>query len=93
MNLAVLAEHGIDYNKGLSRCMNDPEFYEKLLGMFLCDDSFSRGKKAYEAKNFDLMFKCVHELKGACGNASLVGLYNAVVPLVDLLRENGVTNE
>lgn len=88
MDITILEDYGIVYKKGLARCMGDAEFYEKLLSMFLNDDSFERSKKAYEEKDYHKMFQCTHELKGACGNADMKDLYQAVCPLVELLRND-----
>lgn len=86
MNCAILGEYGIDYTKGLARCMNDESFYEKLLRLFLADTSFSRASENFAEENHPALFKTLHELKGACGNADMTDLYEAVCPLVEYLR-------
>ena len=79
-------DYGIDYERGVANCVGSEEFYEKILSMFLNDTSFARAKAAYEARDYAAMFSCMHELKGVSGNAALVGLYNAAIPLVEILR-------
>lgn len=86
MDTEILKEYGIDYEKGLARCADDPEFFALLLSMFLEDDSFARGKSAYEKGDQQAFFACMHELKGVSGTASLTALYEATCPLVELLR-------
>lgn len=86
MDFNVLEQYGIDYRSGLSRCMDDAEFYEELLASFLNDKAFEHAKEAYERKDQTAMFEYAHEMKGACGNADLKELYEAVCPLVELLR-------
>lgn len=86
MDKAILQNCGIDYDKGLKTCMGDPEFFKTLLSMFLADTCFPRARVAYAARNYGDLFNCLHELKGVSGNAALTDLYNAVVPLVELLR-------
>ena len=87
MDKNLLAEHGIDYDKGVKNSMNDPEFFRMLLSMFLEDTCFPRARTAFAAKNQKELFSCMHELKGVSGNAALTGLYNTVGPLVELLRD------
>lgn len=93
MDITVLENYGVDAKKGLERCMGDLEFYEKLLSLFLNDDSFMRSKRAYEQKDYKEMFQCMHELKGASGNADLKMLYQAICPLVEILRFGNGTEE
>lgn len=86
MNLKLLNDYGIDYETGLARCLNDEEFYGDLLRMFLDDDSMPLSRAAMARGDFKELFQDMHALKGACGNASLTALYEAVCPLVELLR-------
>lgn len=92
MKFDQLEHYGIDFKKGFERCMNDEEFYVEYLSMLLEDDCYSRALEAYRVRDYDTMFKCMHELKGVCGNAELFGLYEQVCPLVELLR-NHVEND
>ena len=86
MDMALPAEYGIDYEKGLKNCMGNLAFYKRILSMFLQDHCFSRAKKALISRNYKEMFSCMHELMGVSGNAALMGLYQTTVPLVELLR-------
>lgn len=87
MDAEQLLDYGIDYDKGLRNCMDNPVFYRKILSMFLQDQCFSQAKAAYEAENRKELFSRMHELKGISGNAGLFALYDATVPLVELLRK------
>ena len=89
MNALVLKNHGIDSVSGLNRCLGDEDMYTCILGMFLEDDSYDRLKAAYLNNDLQAQFKCAHELKGACGNASLTELYETVSKLVEYLRGGG----
>ncbi len=86
MNYEILREYGIDPDAGLARCMNDAQLHERLLGLFIEDDTFERVRAAYQSGDRDGLFKCAHELKGVCGNADIPLLYEAVGELVELLR-------
>ena len=89
MDETILGAHGVDHAKGVARCMNDEDFYERLLEMFLQDDSFQRATEAYARGDAAELFRCVHELKGVSGNAAMTELYAVVCPLVELLRGGG----
>lgn len=93
MDKELLLKYKIDFEKGVSRCMDDAEFYEELLSMFLQDASFENAKLALKKKNYSRMFECVHELKGTCSNIALNGLYEVVCPLTELLRGGGMPDE
>lgn len=90
MDLLLLKNYGIDYETGLSRCLNDQALYERILEMFLNDDILKRAKAALDAGDHKALFNCMHELKGASGNAAMTKLYAAACPLVDLLRGEDV---
>ena len=87
MNYLILEKYGLDYKNGIARCLNDEQFYEEILSLFLDDDSYARANTAYENRNYEELFSCLHELKGVCGNAALSELYDAVCPLVEILRD------
>ena len=86
MDLTVLGKYGIDYKDGILRCMNDEEFFVRMLMMFPDDSSFERAGKSLLCRNYRAMFEALHELKGACGNVAMTELFDAVTPLVELLR-------
>lgn len=86
MDKGSLAKYGIDYDKGLANCMGDLGFFKVLLSMFLKDDCFPRAIEAHAAHDYKELFSCMHELKGVSGNAALMELYAAVLPLVEILR-------
>lgn len=86
MDKDLLREYGIDYEKGLGRCMGDSELYTTLLSMFSQDDCFERTRQALEQRDAKAMFDCMHELKGTSGNLALNALYELICPLVERLR-------
>lgn len=89
MDISVLNEYGINYKEGLARCMGNKALYELLLSMVLEDESFENAVRAHENADREALFRALHELKGACGNAAISGLFNAVNPLVELVRDGG----
>lgn len=89
MNRALLKEYGIDCELGIERCLGKEALYEKLLRMFLRDDTLERARAARESGDREALFLCAHELKGTSGNVSIQGLYEASSALVDYLRGGG----
>lgn len=92
MNVEMLKACGVDYSQGIERCMNDEELFESVLQCFVEDDMLERTEDAFKRKDYSEMFDCVHELKGACGNAAFTELYDASCVLVELLR-GGCTDD
>lgn len=86
MNIQLLKDSKVDVEKGVARCMNDVGLYERILKIFLRDDSFVKSEAAVESGDNKSLFESLHTLKGMSGNAELCGLYSAVCPLVELLR-------
>lgn len=86
MDLDILKACGIDWQKGVARCLNDRSLFERTLLLFLQDDCFDRGKAAFALRDYPGLYRSMHELKGACGNVEMTALHDAVCELVDLLR-------
>lgn len=93
MDSELLKDYGVDYDKGLKNCIGNEKFYKKILSMFLEDHCFLRAEDAFENWDQKELFSRMHELKGISGNAALVGLYDATLPLVELLRTGDVGRE
>lgn len=86
MNRYKLSVAGVDVNQGLKRLNNDKEFYEELLQKFCEDVHYQQLLKALEQGDAKEAFQHGHALKGMAGNLSMVRLYDALVPLVEELR-------
>lgn len=88
----ILKNSGIDYEKGLERFLGDEELYGEVLKSFLNMDVLERSERAFNEENFEELFSCIHEVKGASGNADMTELYKISCELVELLR-SGVSDE
>lgn len=87
MNLiSELKELGANTDEGLERCMNKPEFYERLLKKV--PDNFEKleVQNFLEAGDFQTATTNAHTLKGVAGNLSLTPLFTAYTEIVNLLR-------
>lgn len=81
---------GVNVGSTVSRFMGREDLYEKFLGKFVEDGSFSSLKAAMEKQDYIEMFKVAHTLKGVAGNLGLADLEEADRCLVEVLR--GVYN-
>ncbi len=86
MTLESLKEFGADINEGLARCMNNEEFYLKMITMGLADERFEALGSVLEAKDLDTAFEIAHALKGVLGNLALTPIYEPVSEMTERLR-------
>lgn len=86
LTLDTLRAYGANVDEGLNRCMNMEDFYLKIVGMLLVDDSFENLKRAMEAGDTKAAFEAAHALKGASGNVSMTPIYTPVCALSDMLK-------
>ncbi|MCR4909577.1 MAG: Hpt domain-containing protein [Lachnospiraceae bacterium] len=84
--LEKLKEFGADTEEGLARCMNNEEFYLKMVDMGIRDERFEALKEALEKNDLEGAFDMTHALKGALGNLALTPLYRHVSEMTELLR-------
>jgi HPt (histidine-containing phosphotransfer) domain-containing protein len=86
MNEKILEQYGISFQEGLDRFCGDNELYERMLHLFLEDQSYNKCKEAFAKKDYHELFEAAHEMKGVSGNLDLKNLYEASCELVELLR-------
>ena len=86
MTIEILKEFGADTTEGLSRCMNNEEFYLKMVELSLSDERFETLRPVLEAHNLDEAFEMCHAMKGVFGNLSLTPLYDSFSDMTELLR-------
>lgn len=72
--------------EGLERCLNNEEFYLRLVNKALNDDSYLKLKEEIDNKKLDEAFKIAHSLKGVLGNLSITPMYEIIYELTELLR-------
>lgn len=77
---------GADYEKGMSLCLNNEDFYFKMIGKGLANEKFESLGKNIEAENIQAAFEDAHALKGVCANLALTPLLSAVEKIVEPLR-------
>ena len=86
LTLQALQDFGVNTQEGMTRCLNNAQFYSRLINKALADDSFERLKTAVEANELESAFEIAHALKGVLGNLALTPLYQPVSEMTELLR-------
>ncbi len=86
ITIEQLEKFGVDTKEGLTRCMNKPEFYFKMLKMGLNNDQFAKLQDALAANNLDDAFEAAHALKGVLGNLALTPIYKPLAEMTEMLR-------
>lgn len=86
LTIDALKELGVNTEEGLSRCLNNEDFYLRLVKMAVEGQSFEQLKEAIDAKDLDTAFEKAHALKGVLGNVSLTNILNPVLEIVEDLR-------
>ena len=86
ITLDALNELGADTASGIARCINDEQFYLKMVGMALQDANFEHLKEAIENGDLTTAFERAHALKGVMGNVSLTSLFEPIAAMTEELR-------
>lgn len=86
LTMEALKAYGADTAQGLARCMNNEDFYLRLVGMELGDRNFDKLSQALKEGDAKAGFEAAHALKGAVGNLALTPIYEPVCKLTELLR-------
>ena len=81
-----LKEWGADVDEGLGRCMNNVDFYIRLVGMTVADKQLDELAAALAENDLDRGFELAHALKGMYGNLALTPIYKPVYEMTELLR-------
>ena len=70
-----LKAYGANVEEGVSRCLDDEEFYIDLVKSVVPDERLDELEKYIAAKDFDKAFEVAHALKGMYGNISITPIY------------------
>lgn len=82
----ILKEFGANTEEGLARCLNNEEFYLKMVDIGIADERFEIIKDALDKKDLDAAFEMAHALKGVLGNLSLTPIQTPMEEMTELLR-------
>ena len=87
--MAVIEElraFGADVDEGVNRCVNNEEFYLKMVRKAMDDTSFDDLARAISDNDLGQAFEIAHALKGVLANLSLTPLCDPVSEIVEPLR-------
>lgn len=81
---------GADIESGLDICMNLEPLYDKLLGMFLLDNSFCRMTEALKKGDCKGAYDYAHALKGVVLNIGFKHLTEILVVMMGDIKDNNM---
>ena len=81
-----LREYGANVDEGLRRCLNNEDFYIRLVGIAAADEGYDKLAQQVKAGDLAGAFDTAHALKGVLGNLFLTPVYEPVSEITELLR-------
>ncbi len=90
--LEDLRAYGANVDEGLNRCVNNEEFYFRMIRKAVDDPSFEDLPRAIGEKDLARAFEIAHALKGVLTNLALTPLSEPVSEIVELLRSQTDTD-
>ena len=88
IDLDALRDFGADVDDGLTRCMNNGDFYLKLVNMTLSEDKLDVIEENINKGDLSAAFSAAHAMKGVFGNLALTPIYTPVSEITERLRAN-----
>lgn len=85
-----LKNWGCDVEGAMKRCLDDEDFYCKLVKSVMADPSFEKLGTTLEEGDVNQSFDISHSLKGSLSNVGLTPLYDLVVQIVEPLRAGNI---
>jgi HPt (histidine-containing phosphotransfer) domain-containing protein len=92
MTLDALRDWGADVDTGLSRCMNNEDFYLRMVDRAKGEEGFATLPAAIAEGRLHDAFEAAHSLKGVLGNLALTPLFAPVSEITELLRSETDTD-
>lgn len=87
LSIETLQNFGANTQEGLGRCMNNQNFYFRLVKMAANDKGFDTLNQTLESGDWSQAFEAAHGLKGILSNLALTPLVEPVSQLTELLRD------
>ena len=92
LTIENLKAFGANVQEGVSRCLNDEQFYIDLVKSVLPDERIDELERCIAEKDLDKAFEVAHALKGMYGNISLTPIYEPICEMTELLRSRTDTD-
>lgn len=87
-----LKELGANTGEGLTRCMDDEEFYLSLIPSAFEKARYDALSSQIKAKDYLSAFETAHALKGVLSNLALTPLSDTLSEMTELLRDGTDTD-
>lgn len=86
MTLDDLRAMGVRVDEGLARCLDNEEFYLKMVDKCLNDSNFEEPGRTLDAGDLDQAFEYAHAIKGVLSNLALTPLQDEIAGFIEPLR-------
>jgi len=87
-----LRTFGADVDEGIKRCVNNEDFYLRMVRKAVDDKSFERLQEQLAVKDLKGAFETAHALKGVWANLALTPILTPVAEMTELLRSGTDTD-
>ena len=87
-----LKAYGANVDEGVMRCVNNPEFYLRMVKKAADDPSVADLENAINAGDLEQAFEIAHALKGVLANLALTPLFSPINEITELLRSRTETD-
>lgn len=87
LTLENLREYGANVDEGVSRCMDDADFYLELVKSVIPDKRIDDLEGYIASNDLDKAFEVAHALKGMYGNIAITPVYEPICEITELLRD------
>ncbi len=90
MTIEDLKAYGANVEDGLHRCMDNEDFYLKMIDMALEGENLQKLdslESKLGEKDMDGAFEMAHALKGVFGNLAITPIYEPLSEITEMLRD------
>lgn len=81
-----LIKANVDFDGAINRFIGSEDIYEEFLYRFPDDKNLSQLEEFLSKGDIESAFKKAHTLKGVTSNYGFINVYEAVIPVVEILR-------
>ncbi|MBR6229345.1 MAG: Hpt domain-containing protein [Eubacterium sp.] len=86
LTIDELKKFGANTDEGMGRCLNNEEFYLKMVSAVPTEKSFDMLQEALDAGDLKAGFEAAHALKGVLTNLALTALSEPATEITENLR-------
>ena len=86
LTIESLKEYGADTDNGVARCINNADFYIRMVKTAISEDSVAKLEDALGRGDLAAAFDAAHSMKGVYSNLALTPLLKPVQEITELLR-------